>query len=424
MMFRTVTATAAAFVLVGTAHAQDDEARAIFEQASETWRSAETFSSEVRTYGGGFFASVVPQTKGTVRMRQPDANSRVWQIRSTGSVERRDGVQVFDAVWDDETSVSAEHDKKQVVKADVNNKSTSRGLAASLLPPDLGKPDRFERELDAASYVIEEDQNVGGTNCDVILVEYKKLGDNPKAVAEKQRWFIGSDDHVVRKVETVVETGVNGTLGFEFINPEINPRLTDADFTIPVPQGYRDVDRRAAAVISDRPLNDNDALVNKRPGKAPNLNDTRVRQAPDFALKDPSGKVVTRDSLRGNVVVLDFWGTWCLPCKKASPLVQDLHETFKDEKVQVWGLAVRERDKDKPIAYMKDNGYTYGLLLSADGVAEQFEVVAYPSYFVLDKNGNIVYSVSGKGSFASYEDLFEHIKTVVKQQLEPDGDAG
>jgi len=121
------------------------------------------------------------------------------------------------------------------------------------------------------------------------------------------------------------------------------------------------------------------------------------RPAPDFQLTDGSGKPVKLASLRGKVVVLQFWATWCGFCKKAMPEIQKLQETFKDDpSVVIYGINCAQRPNNpKPEDVLKEQKYTYGLLLNGDGVAELYDVHGYPALFVVGPDGKIVEKQSG-----------------------------
>src|SRR5438046_4004117 len=67
------------------------------------------------------------------------------------------------------------------------------------------------------------------------------------------------------------------------------------------------------------------------------------RVAPSFALKDLSGNVVSRESLRGKVVLLDFWATWCVPCRKSMPELQAMHDKFGSRGLSIIGVSIDER---------------------------------------------------------------------------------
>ncbi len=115
--------------------------------------------------------------------------------------------------------------------------------------------------------------------------------------------------------------------------------------------------------------------------------------APDWSLKTPAGEGISLSQLRGEVVVIDFWATWCPPCREAMPSVQKLHEKYKARGVKFYGIATWE--SGDPAAFMKENGYTYSLLLGGDDAANAYNVSGIPALFVIDKNGRIALAESG-----------------------------
>src|SRR5262249_7371157 len=107
---------------------------------------------------------------------------------------------------------------------------------------------------------------------------------------------------------------------------------------------------------------------------------------------------------------LDFWATWCGPCRAAMPGVQALHEKYKDKGVSVFGLNCWESG-DAP-GYMKEQKYTYGLLLNADEVAGKYGVSGIPTIYVIGRDGKVVYqSVGFEGE--------EALEAAVKKALGP-----
>lgn len=131
--------------------------------------------------------------------------------------------------------------------------------------------------------------------------------------------------------------------------------------------------------------------------------------APDFSLSDLDGKIVTLASLKGKVVLLDFWGTWCKWCVKAMPKLQAVHEHFKGKDVIVLGISCQEPPNANPKKFMQDNKVTYNSLLKGEEVARQFGVEGYPTLYVLGKDGKIISSKSGYSETMD-KDLIELIE--------------
>jgi peroxiredoxin len=126
--------------------------------------------------------------------------------------------------------------------------------------------------------------------------------------------------------------------------------------------------------------------------KGPKVGD----MAPDWSLADRDGKTVKLSDLRGNVVVLDFWATWCGPCIRAMPSVQAMHERFSGQNVKVFGVNTWERDpKANPAKFMDDKKLTYGLLLKGDDVAKQYGVTGIPAFFIIGVDGKVIHTAVG-----------------------------
>jgi peroxiredoxin/outer membrane lipoprotein-sorting protein len=113
-------------------------------------------------------------------------------------------------------------------------------------------------------------------------------------------------------------------------------------------------------------------------------------EAPDFTLRDAAGKTVRLRDLRGKVVVVDFWATWCPPCRAQMPFLQQMQNTFGAQNLAVLGLNVGE-DAATVSAFAKKESYTLTLLLGAEpDVSSKYFVEAYPTTFVVDRKGRIV----------------------------------
>ncbi|MGH9960793.1 MAG: TlpA family protein disulfide reductase, partial [Pyrinomonadaceae bacterium] len=115
--------------------------------------------------------------------------------------------------------------------------------------------------------------------------------------------------------------------------------------------------------------------------------------APDWRLSDPARKVHSLSDYRGKVVVLDFWATWCGPCIQAMPGLQSLHERYNSRGVVVFGVNTWE--ESNPVEFMKRSGYTYGLLLKGEDVAQAYRVGSLPTLYVIGVDGKVIRRASG-----------------------------
>jgi peroxiredoxin/outer membrane lipoprotein-sorting protein len=120
------------------------------------------------------------------------------------------------------------------------------------------------------------------------------------------------------------------------------------------------------------------------------------KAAPNFTLRDLAGNSVNLSELRGQVVLLDFWATWCGPCRIDMPRIQALHNELKARGLRVFG--VNSEDAGLARAYVESNGYTFPTLSDAGAtVFRGYEVTAIPTAVVIDTEGNVGAYLQGSG---------------------------
>lgn len=109
----------------------------------------------------------------------------------------------------------------------------------------------------------------------------------------------------------------------------------------------------------------------------------------DFTLQDLEGKPVSLSDYKGKVVFIDFWASWCPPCRASIPAVENLYEQYKDdEDFVVLGINLQE-DKDTILKFMKKQKMNYPVLLSDKKVISNYKISSIPRFFIIDKNGEI-----------------------------------
>lgn len=112
---------------------------------------------------------------------------------------------------------------------------------------------------------------------------------------------------------------------------------------------------------------------------------------PSFKMTTFAGKSISSASLKGKPYILDFWATWCGPCKAASPTMQALHQKYASKGLMVIGANTSEDDGGKKaMGYPKQHKYTYTFTKNNDALAGKLGVQGLPTFVFVDKRGKVV----------------------------------
>jgi cytochrome c biogenesis protein CcmG/thiol:disulfide interchange protein DsbE len=152
--------------------------------------------------------------------------------------------------------------------------------------------------------------------------------------------------------------------------------------------------------------------------------------APGFTLKDLDGNTVSLKDLKGKVIVLDFWSTWCVPCKKSFPAMQLAVNAYKNDPsvkflfIHTWETTKTPVDDVKK--YIAQSGFKFEVLMDLkdsaghNAAVENYGVSAIPAKFIINQAGNIVFKLTGftGTDAAALEEIAERINLAKKYQSE------
>jgi peroxiredoxin len=120
------------------------------------------------------------------------------------------------------------------------------------------------------------------------------------------------------------------------------------------------------------------------------------KPAPDFALQDMSGRMVKLSDFRGKLVMLNFWATWCPPCREEIPSMVKLNQLMAGKPFQMLAVSIDEGGGEAVAAFFKGAGITLPALLDTDNsVSRRYGTTGVPETFVIDSKGVVLKKVVG-----------------------------
>ena len=138
------------------------------------------------------------------------------------------------------------------------------------------------------------------------------------------------------------------------------------------------------------------------------------QMAPDFTLKSTQGINLNLAEQRGQIIVINFWASWCGPCRKEMPILQSFHNKYKDLGVAVWGVNV-EQNNQEGRDFLSDLKLNFPIFFdSSNTVSANYQVEAMPTTVIVDRSGKVRYVF--KGYRDGYEKKYaKAIKTLIRE---------
>lgn len=400
--------------LTGAAYGQvEQNAKDLLAQSAEAIKGLKDISATSKHFATGPMVKGMVDTSGEFKLiKGADAHRSAGfykgRAKSVSSVNddvfhfylNPDGSQQT-VTWVDDTAKTV-FTRPLQVRTDSFNQLT---LGQQLLIDEIFHADPYAKALQSQKVVIEGTEEIGGERCEVVRASNK---DGEAWTL----WHISSNDKLPRRREMGVKLQGQEEpvrIVVEWSNVRVNQNLTRKDLEIKVPEGYRVDEQKAVASAGG------EQTPPAPPPPRPELGPARAAAAPDFDLRAGSGGGnVKLADLRGNAVVLAFWGSWNGKSKDALPVLEEITKGFQGKPVKVFAAACREKNDEAPEALMKEKGYSFGLLLGADETAKAYKVRGFPSFAVIDAEGNTVDFVQG---FRSEDDLREKLINAIRTAL-------
>jgi peroxiredoxin len=375
------------------------EARERLEAATKALAEANALSFKI-TAVPPQFGDQATRLEGVVEMARNNDGGPGWMTRREGTLTPKD--LKFLVVGDGQIVSWINHEKKTVFEKYARSaKDTQITAADTSWIKQLADPQPFATELAAPKATLEGTANADGTPCEIVVVDF---GENKP----KLRWFFAATDHLPRRLERGIGTFQTT---YEITDLKVNPELPADRFTLATPEGYK---REAVVKPVARPNpadSDSPPSIAPRPRPMPGDADAppALRTAPAFELQTTDGKAVTLESLKGNIVVLGFWGSWHRGGKMAAPELQALADNYQGKPVKVYWLALKSKDKQSVLDFVAENKLTIGTLTDADAVAKEYQVRSYPGFAVVGLEGEVLHQ---SGGFVAGETMGEIQKAI------------
>lgn len=149
-----------------------------------------------------------------------------------------------------------------------------------------------------------------------------------------------------------------------------------------------------------------------KPKTGPIAMDTPAADLSGIKFEDKNGKIIDLGSLKGKVIFINFWATWCPPCLAEMPSINKLYEQYKNDKDVVFIMVDADSNLAKAQKYMNNKSYKMPVYSVASNIPESLFKGSLPTTIVFDKQGRLSYNESGAANYASskFVEFIEQLK--------------
>jgi len=133
-----------------------------------------------------------------------------------------------------------------------------------------------------------------------------------------------------------------------------------------------------------------------------------LEPAPDFELKSLEGRAVKLSDFRGKIVVLNFWATWCAPCRVETPWLVDFYRQYKEQGLEVVGVSMDDGNQEHVADFAKEMGINYTILMGNHAVGDAYGGLRFlPQTFFIGRDGKIIKHSFGIKSKSDFKDAIK-----------------
>jgi len=385
-------AAAGVWAYATAALAQDADPAKVLKEAAAAAGAIEavSYDSELRAEGA-LAKRASPSMRGRViAQRGAGGGEPLLRIEGDSRTSAAARESRFSAAFDGKSAYRIDQHKKEFGRGAMPGAAELLDAPALLVMPDFLAPGAF---ADARQRPLRHEgvQDVNGVPCDVV-----RVGNDSDA--NLARWYIAQNDRIPRRLDRIYNLPrLKGVIVLALSNVNTAPKTSPDTFRLTPPAGFKSVEHRSRGTESMRQR----VLL------------SMADPAPAWELKAPDGQTVSLSTLRGRVVVLNFFATWCAYSKQGLPLLQRVHDQYRDKPVSVFAISIW--DSGDPVALFREKGYTVPLLLSGDKVADAFQVASTPVTYVIDAGGKVALALG-----EHHDDLDKQLSAAIDRLLTAD----